>query len=120
MPIQYLFDENVEPAYVNQIRRCNPDLVVLAVGELTAPSKGTLDPEILIWCKIHNFILVTNNRRSMPVHLTEHLEQNSHIPGIFILNSKLSIGQNIELLLLIYEASFDNEYQDIIYNLPVL
>jgi hypothetical protein len=56
----------------------------------------------------------------MPVHLTEHLEQNGHVPGIFILNSKLSIGQNIELLLLIYEASFDNEYQDIIYNLPVL
>ena len=120
MPIQYLFDENVDPAYVNQIRRRNPDLAVLAVGELTAPSKGTLDPEILIWCEIHNFILVTNNRRSMPVHLTEHLEQNGHVPGIFILNSKLSIGQNIELLLLIYEASFDDEYQDTIYNLPVL
>jgi hypothetical protein len=120
MSIQYLFDENVEPAYVNQIRRRNPDLVVLAVGELTAPSKGTLDPEILIWCEIHNFILVTNNRRSMPVHLREHLEQNCHVLGIFILNSKLSIGQNIELLLLIYEASFDNEYEDRIYNLPVL
>jgi hypothetical protein len=120
MPIQYLFDENVEPAYVNQIRRRNPDMVVLAVGELTAPSKGTLDPEILIWCEIHNFILVTNNRRYMPVHLTDHLEQNCHVPGIFILNSQLSIGQNIELLLLIYEASFDNEYQDRIYNLPVL
>jgi Domain of unknown function (DUF5615) len=120
MPIQYLFDENVEPAYVTQIRRRNPDIVVLAVGELTAPPKGTLDPEILIWCEIHNFILVTNNRRSMPVHLTDHLEQNCHVPGIFILNTKLSIGQNIEVLLLIYEASFDNEYQDRIYNLPVL
>jgi len=120
MPIQYLFDENVEPVYVNQIRRRNPDLVVLAVGELTAPSKGTLDPEILIWCEIHNFILVTNNRRSMPVHLTDHLEQNRHLPGIFLLNSKLSIGQNIDELILIYEASFENEYEDRIYNLPVL
>lgn len=120
MPIQYLFDENVDPAYPSQIRRRNPDLVLLAVGELTAPAKGTLDPEILIWCEIHNFILVTNNRRSMPVHLTDHLEQNCHIPGIFILNTKLTIGQNIEILLLIYEASFDNEYQDRIYNLPVI
>ncbi len=56
----------------------------------------------------------------MPVHLTEHLEQNHHIPGIFILNFKLNIGQNIELIFMIYEASFDNEYQDRIYNLPVL
>lgn len=30
MPIQYLFDENVDPAYFNQIRRRNPDIVVLA------------------------------------------------------------------------------------------
>ena len=35
MAIQYLFDENVDPAYPSQIRRRNPDLVVLAVGELT-------------------------------------------------------------------------------------
>ena len=120
MAIQYLFDENVEPAYVNQIRRRNPELAVLAVGELTAPSKGTLDPEILIWCEIHKFILVTNNRRSMPVHLTAHLEQNRHIPGIFILNSKLSIGQNIiDELILIYQGSFDDEYQDRIDHLPL-
>ena len=119
MPIQDLFDENVDPAYVNQIRRRNPDMVVLAVGELTAPSKGTLDPEILIWCEIHNFILATNNRRSMPVHLTDHLAQGRHIPGIFILNSKLSIGQNIDELILIYEGSFDDEYQDKIEHLPL-
>ena len=88
MPIQYLFDENVDPAYFNQIRRRNPDIVVLAVGELTAPSKGTLDPEILIWCEIHNFILVTNNRRSMPVHLTDNLEQNSFPPSVVICNGE--------------------------------
>ncbi|MEG4808027.1 DUF5615 family PIN-like protein [Microcoleus sp. F8-D3] len=119
MPIQYLFDENVDPAYVNQIRRRNPDLVVLAVGELTAPSKGTLDPENIIWCENHNFILVTNNRRYMPVHLTEHLEQNSHIPGIFFLTSKMRIGQNIDELILIYQGSFDDEYQDKIEHLAL-
>ena len=119
MAFQYLFDENVEPAYVTQIRRRNPDVVVLAVGELTTPPKGTLDPEILIWCEIQNFILVTNNRRSMPVHLIDHLEQGRHIPGIFILNSKMSIGQNIEEILFIYQGSFDDEYQAKIEHLPV-
>ena len=120
MAIQYLFDENVAPAYPSQIRRRNPDMVVLAVGELTAPSKGTLDPGILIWCEIHKFILVTNTRRSMPVHLTDHREENRHILGIFILDSKVSSGQNIDELLLIYEGSFDDEYQDRIDHLPVL
>ena len=35
------------PTYTNQLRRLKPDFFVLAVGELTAPTRGTLDPEIL-------------------------------------------------------------------------
>ena len=37
------------------------------------------------------------------------MAQNRHIPGIFILNSKLSMGQNIEELIFIAEASFEDE-----------
>lgn len=119
MAIQYLFDENVDPLYVIQLRRRKPDLVILAVGELSAPFRGTLDPEILIWCEIHNFILVTNNRRSMPVHLSAHLAEARHIPGIFLLNPKLSVGENIEELILIAEVSDDDEYRDRIDYLPL-
>jgi hypothetical protein len=70
-------------------------------------------------CDEHNFILVTNNRKSMPVHLVDHLAQGGHIPGIFVLNQDLSIGQNIEELIVIVDASFDNEYQDRIIHLPL-
>ncbi|MDJ0514740.1 MAG: DUF5615 family PIN-like protein [Trichodesmium sp. MO_231.B1] len=48
-----------------QLRRRKPDLVVWAVGEPGTPSKGTLDPDILVWCEVNNFILVTNNRTSI-------------------------------------------------------
>lgn len=47
MTLKYLMDENVDPVYANQLRRLNPNLFVIAVGDLTAPSRGTLDPEIL-------------------------------------------------------------------------
>jgi hypothetical protein len=53
----------------------------------------------------------------MPVHLTDHLTEGRHIPGIFLLNAKLSIGQNIRQLIFIAEASFDDEYQDRIVHL---
>lgn len=66
------------------------------MGEIGTPPKSTLDPEILVWCEEYNFILVTNNRKSMPVHLVDRLAQGGHIPGIFVLNQDLSIGQNIE------------------------
>ncbi|WP_272819273.1 DUF5615 family PIN-like protein [Scytonema hofmannii] len=70
--ICYLMDENVDPVYQIQLLRQDTNLVVWAVGDMGTPSKGTLDPEILIWCEEHDFILVTNNRTSMPVHLIEH------------------------------------------------
>ncbi|MUH00459.1 hypothetical protein F7734_52590 [Scytonema sp. UIC 10036] len=118
MTLNYLLDENVDPSYKTQLTRLNANLIVWIVGEPNTPAKGTLDPEILLWCEEYGFVLVTNNRTSMPVHLDEHIAQNRHVPGIFILNPKLSMGQNIDELVFIAEAAFVNEYQDQIVHLP--
>lgn len=119
MPIKYLIDENVDPIYTLQLRKRKPDLTVRAVGELGTPPKSTLDPEILLWCEEYDFILVTNNRSSMPVHLADHIANNQHIPGILILNADFSVGQNLEELILIAEFAFEKEYQDQIVFLPI-
>ncbi|MDM3857450.1 MAG: hypothetical protein PT120_21810 [Aphanizomenon gracile PMC649.10] len=55
----------------------------------------------------------------MPVHLADHMAVNLHIPGIFILNPNLSVGENIEELILVALASEDGEYQDRIVYLPL-
>jgi Domain of unknown function (DUF5615) len=112
-------DENVDPIYPTQMRSKQAELIIRVIGEPSVPIKGTKDPEILEWCEEYEFILVTNNRKSMPVHLKDHLQANRHIPGIFILNANLSIGQNIEELVLIAECSFANEYRDRIIHLPL-
>ncbi|MDB9313365.1 hypothetical protein PN462_09665 [Spirulina sp. CS-785/01] len=92
--------------------------MVCEIGELSVPPKGTLDPEILLWCEEYDFVLVTNNRTSMPVHLAEHLDRDRHVPGIFIWNPKLTVGQNIDELILLAFVSFRNEYRDHIVHLP--
>lgn len=117
--IQYLLDENVNPVYKIQLRQRQPDLTIWVVGEPKTPPKGTLDAEILLWCEDYNFILVTNNQTSMPVHLAAHLAAGHHVPGVFLLNPKLSIGQNIEELIFIAKGSFNREYQDQIVSLPL-
>jgi hypothetical protein len=119
MAIQYLLDEHLNPAYRSQLVRRKPELIMRIIGDLDAPPKGTLDPEILIWCEINGFILVTNNRKSMPKHLADHLTLGRHIPGIFTLNTDHSIGQTVEELLIIAGASFEDEYQDRIEYLPL-
>jgi hypothetical protein len=119
MAIKYLIDENVNPIYTIQLRRIKADLTVRAVGEVGTPPQSTLDPEILDWCQKYEFILVTNNRSSMPIHLADHIEKGCYIPGILILNPDLSIGQNLDELILIAEGVFDSEYQNQIIFLPI-
>ncbi len=119
MTIRYLMDENVAPIYQTQLLRREPELIVWAVGDEGTPPKSTLDPDILIWCEEYGFVLVTNNRTSMPPHLSDHISQGRHVPGIFIMNPNMSIGDTIEELILIAATSDDSEYQDTIRYMPI-
>ncbi len=119
MSLNYLLDENVDRVYQTQLLQREPSLVVWKVRDPGVPPRGTLDPEILCWCEEYNFVLVTNNRTSMPPHLADHIAQGRHVPGIFILNPNLGIGGNLEELFLIAIASEENEYQDRIVHLPL-
>jgi hypothetical protein len=116
---RFLYDENVEPRLRAAARQRLRDVVVWAVGDPGAPPFGALDPEILEWCEGHGFILVTNNRASMPVHLSKHLAAGRHVPGIFILNPGMSAGDVAAELDLICGASAPDEYRDAIHHLPV-
>jgi hypothetical protein len=96
--IRYLLDENVDPIYRTELLKREPKLSVWKIGDPGAPPRKTLDPDILSWCEENNFILVTNNRKSMPRHLKEHLAKGRHIPAIFELNPNMSIGETIDEL----------------------
>jgi hypothetical protein len=61
---------------------------------LGCPDYGTLDPDILIWCEENEFILVTNNRKSMPVHLQDHLAENRRATGYFCFKRKYERRRN--------------------------
>lgn len=123
--LKYLLDEHIPPAYRAQILRRAERLVpsveleVWAIGDPDAPSKGTLDPEILSWCESHGFVLVTNNRRSMPVHLADHLNAGQNMPGIFTINPDVSIGQLIDELILIACTALEDEFANHITFLPI-
>ena len=82
MTLKYLIDENVNSVYPQQLRRREPEIIIRVVGEPDTPKLGTLDPEILIWCEVMGFILVTNNRASMPVHLREHFSAVAELLGM--------------------------------------
>ena len=116
---RYLIDENISPEYRTQLLNHEPSLKVLAVGDEGAPPKSTPDPEILEWCEQNQFSLITNNRDSMLQHLSDHLAAGNHVPGIFTINRRVSMGLIIDELILIAGASDENEYIDQITYIPL-
>lgn len=117
--IQYLLDENVTPVLRTALHQECPDMVLWYVGEAGVLHKGTLDPEILVWYEQNETILVTNNRASMPVHLQDHLTKGRHIPGVFVLNMKMSIRQTVEELSFIWKLAEPDMYIDQIRFMPI-
>lgn len=112
--MRYLLDENVDPVLRRELLRRVPNIIVWRVGEPGTVPLGTLDPAILFWCEAYNAILVTNNRKSMPHHLRDHVAEGRHVPGILLLKENQGVAEIVEGLILVWGASLPDEYTDLI------
>ena len=110
--IRFLLDENVDPDLRAALKAQWPEIEVWTISDPGAPGLRAPDPDILRWCEEHRFALITYNRASMPGHLRDHLAAGRHVPGIFILRGRMSIGQTASALALIWGASESGEHLD--------
>ena len=119
MSVPYLLDEHIAHAYRVQLLRRDSAMIVWTIGDPGAPPTAAPDPDALRWCEAHGFILITNNRKSMPRHLRDHLARGGHVPGMFQLDPEKRMAEILDELILIERASFEHEYRDRIVYLPM-
>lgn len=104
MQIKYLLDENIlHRGIIPAVHHYSPEIDILQSGDPSAPPRGMLDPDILVWCEAHERLLVTNNRESMPDHLVDHYRQERLTWGIFVLKSSLYVRNVLDIHTLAYE-----------------
>ena len=115
---RYLIDENLSPQYRTQLRKHEPSLEVLRVGDEGAPARGSQDPGILKWCEQNEFSLVTNDRNTMSKHLDDHTASGQHVPGVFLIKRNVSMGAILNELIRIAGESDEDKYMDIITYIP--
>jgi hypothetical protein len=115
----FLLDEHVPRAVQDQLLRLSPDVSVLTIGQPGAPVKGTPDSDLLDWIEKSGYILVTENRRTIPIHLQAHFEAGRHIPGVLFLRRRVPLGQVIESLFLLWATSEAEEFQDRVLFIPL-
>ncbi len=98
--VRYLIDENTTHAIKRGLLRLQPEIEIIVMGSYLAPPLGTKDPEILKWTESEDYILISSNRKTMPKHLRDHLQEGGHTPGIFLLRKKATLKDIIDDLLL--------------------
>ena len=57
-------------------------------------------------------MLVTDNRRTMPEHLSAHLSSGRLVPRILLLAESAGLAETVERLHLTASASHPDEHQD--------
>jgi hypothetical protein len=117
--LRFLLDEHIAHAVRDQLLRLDSTIDILVVGQSPAPSLGSPDPELLEWLEKTGYVLVTNNRRTMPEHIREHFAANRHLPGVCLLKRNARMGRVIEDLYLLWAAYDAGQFADKILYLPL-
>jgi len=116
---RFLVDECVPSSLARGHRRRLPDVSVLHVGDPESPRKGASDSELLEFCENQRRLLITADRSTMTDHVRTHVERGRHTWGVLMIGPNASLGQVLDDLCLVYEATEDTEWIDVLYYLPI-
>lgn len=115
--IRLLADEDVPKALFEGTRLRDPTLVferVQDVGLRTQP-----DEEILEWAAVHDLIVVTRDKATMPDAAFARLDRGDFMAGVFVVPRGHPVGRMIDDLVLIHACSDQAEWHGKVVRLPV-
>jgi hypothetical protein len=115
--IRFQADEDLNEDIVKGVRRRLPSVDFLLAHD--AGMLGQEDPMVLAYAAAQNRILVSHDKRTMPRHFSNYLASGHEIPGLMLIEQTLPIGQAIEALVLVWEASGPEERRNLATNLPL-
>jgi hypothetical protein len=116
--ICFLLDEHVPEALADALVREKPAIEVYQVGQDPAPVKGTLDRELLRVAEAKQWMVLTQDKSTMPRHVVDHLAAGHHTWGVFFLRDDATIRRLVDDLLLMWSASQAEDWRDVMDWLP--
>ena len=116
---RFLVDERVPSSLARGLRRRVPDVSVRQVGDPESPPKGASDSDLPEFCEHQRRLLITADRSTMVEHVRQHVEEGHHTWGVLLIGPNASLGQILDDLCLVYEATEAAEWVDVLYYLPL-
>jgi predicted nuclease of predicted toxin-antitoxin system len=115
--MKFLADENFNNRIIRGLLRQLPPIDVARVQDLEIA--GSDDATVLAWAAEHNYILLTHDKKTIPLHALARLDRAEPLSGVLVVGSDLSIGQAIDDLLLVATCSSLEDWNDRIEYLPL-
>jgi hypothetical protein len=116
MKVRFQADADFNENIIRAVQRHEPGIDFQSA--LAAGLPGRSDPEVLAVAAATGRVLVSHDRKSMPVYFAEHITQEQSA-GLLIVPQHLAIARVVEDLLLIWTATEAEEWVNRIYALPL-
>ncbi|WP_017300220.1 DUF5615 family PIN-like protein [Nodosilinea nodulosa] len=115
--LRLLSDENFNGDIGRGLFLRQPSLDLLRVQDVGLQEVD--DPAILDWAASNGRILLTHDRATMPNFAYERLSQGQPMPGLFVINDRMPVRQVIDELVLLIDASGQDEWNGLVLYLPL-
>ncbi|UBF27694.1 DUF5615 family PIN-like protein [Kovacikia minuta CCNUW1] len=114
--IRFQADADLRQAIVTGVLRRQPKLDFRSANE--AEFEGVKDPEVLAIAAQDGRVLVTHDRKTMPTEFGQFITSQTS-SGVLILSQNLPIGEAIDAIILVWEASVAEEWINQIMTFPL-
>ncbi len=113
--VRFQADADLRQAIVAGTIRRQPNLDFQSANE--AGFEGIKDSEVLAIAARDGRVLVTHDRKTMPTEFGQFIMTQSS-SGVLILSQSLPVSEAIDLLIMVWEASTDEDWINQIMSLP--
>ena len=117
MKVLYQADNDLRKSIVRGTVRREPQVNFRSAQ--AARLDGIRDPEVLAFAADEGRILVSHDFQTMPQHFRQ-FTQRRRSPGVLLVRQDLPVGEAIDTLLLIWEASEPDEWVNRLCLVPCL
>jgi hypothetical protein len=115
--LRLVSDENFDGILIRGLLRRLPDLDLVRVHDVGLAN--TDDPLILDWAAAQGRILLTHDRNTVPGFAFDRVRQAQPMPGVFVVDDRMPVGQALDELTLFIQSSEADEWIDRVIYFPL-
>jgi hypothetical protein len=115
--MRFLADENFDNDILAALRQRVPDLDIIRAQDTEI--YGKTDRELLAFAARERRVLLTRDKRTIPRYAYERVQAGQPMPGVVEIKPVISVGDALEDLLLLIEATRDDEWEGLVKYIPI-